>query len=158
MQSLPDNPIATRLLAVIEAHAKLGERALCNEAYAELLQVSVSAQNVALKSLLKSGLIEQQTNGRQQRRFFANRVAAWTGISIREFHAKPKAPRKKRPCLCCGETFQSEGAHNRLCSPCKDRDGPPQSPERIASNRHYQASRLTLSPSQPACHGSNHAP
>jgi len=24
-----------------------------------------------------------------------------------------------RACLCCGADFQSEGAHNRLCNPCR---------------------------------------
>ena len=28
--------------------------------------------------------------------------------------------RLQRPCLRCGSTFHSEGAHNRLCSPCRD--------------------------------------
>lgn len=26
-----------------------------------------------------------------------------------------------RPCLCCGQTFQSEGIHNRMCNPCRNR-------------------------------------
>lgn len=29
---------------------------------------------------------------------------------------KPKA--RARPCLCCGKTFDSAGAHNRLCGRC----------------------------------------
>lgn len=24
-----------------------------------------------------------------------------------------------RPCLCCGHVFRSEGAHNRMCNPCR---------------------------------------
>lgn len=24
-----------------------------------------------------------------------------------------------RPCLCCGATFASEGAHHRMCGPCR---------------------------------------
>lgn len=28
---------------------------------------------------------------------------------------------KKRSCLCCTETFVSEGPHNRLCDPCRKR-------------------------------------
>lgn len=27
---------------------------------------------------------------------------------------------RRRPCLCCGRAFDSEGAHNRLCDPCRD--------------------------------------
>lgn len=39
-------------------------------------------------------------------------------------HAKQMAydaakKRKVRPCLCCGRDFQSEGAHNRMCTPCR---------------------------------------
>jgi hypothetical protein len=26
-----------------------------------------------------------------------------------------------RPCLCCQKPFKSEGAHNRLCDPCRGR-------------------------------------
>lgn len=29
------------------------------------------------------------------------------------------ARRGPRPCLCCGEVFDSEGIHNRLCDPCR---------------------------------------
>ena len=29
--------------------------------------------------------------------------------------------RKQRPCMCCGETFASEGVHNRRCNPCRSR-------------------------------------
>ena len=33
---------------------------------------------------------------------------------------KPKAGETtRRPCLRCGEPFPSEGAHNRLCEPCR---------------------------------------
>ena len=36
----------------------------------------------------------------------------------------PGAPRRaararRRPCLCCGAPFRSEGPHNRLCDPCR---------------------------------------
>lgn len=27
-------------------------------------------------------------------------------------------PPKRRPCLCCGHSFQSEGIHDRLCNEC----------------------------------------
>ena len=29
--------------------------------------------------------------------------------------------RKARACLCCGQSFQSEGSHNRMCDPCRRR-------------------------------------
>lgn len=31
----------------------------------------------------------------------------------------PRKVGKRRPCLCCGKNFWSEGAHNRLCMSCK---------------------------------------
>ena len=31
-----------------------------------------------------------------------------------------KGPRK-RPCLCCGREFTSEGPHNRMCTSCRGR-------------------------------------
>ena len=38
---------------------------------------------------------------------------------------RPGAPRRaararRRPCLCCGAPFRSEGPHNRLCDPCRE--------------------------------------
>lgn len=30
-----------------------------------------------------------------------------------------------RPCLCCGKTFTSEGAHNRLCAHCRSKSASP---------------------------------
>lgn len=29
------------------------------------------------------------------------------------------APSKERKCLCCNRPFLSQGAHNRLCTPCR---------------------------------------
>lgn len=26
---------------------------------------------------------------------------------------------RQRPCMCCAQDFPSEGAHNRLCNPCR---------------------------------------
>jgi len=35
----------------------------------------------------------------------------------------PRKVGKKRPCMCCGKIFWSEGAHNRLCASCKKDEG-----------------------------------
>ncbi|WP_333827752.1 hypothetical protein [Pararhodobacter sp.] len=35
--------------------------------------------------------------------------------------ADRKARRGPRPCMCCGQTFFSEGIHNRMCTPCRGR-------------------------------------
>lgn len=29
---------------------------------------------------------------------------------------------RTRPCMCCGTGFRSQGAHNRLCDPCRQLD------------------------------------
>lgn len=41
-----------------------------------------------------------------------------------ETTAPPQRRRKgttERACMCCGKTFLSEGAHNRLCGACRHR-------------------------------------
>lgn len=30
-----------------------------------------------------------------------------------------KSKRGPRPCMCCGDTFRSEGKHNRMCDKCR---------------------------------------
>lgn len=37
--------------------------------------------------------------------------------------ATPKA--KPRPCMCCRNTFKSDGPHNRLCPTCRRKDVSP---------------------------------
>ncbi|ANT39877.1 hypothetical protein RGUI_0806 [Rhodovulum sp. P5] len=40
--------------------------------------------------------------------------------------ARERAARvRKRPCLCCGHVFDSEGAHNRLCPECRRKSAGP---------------------------------
>lgn len=34
-----------------------------------------------------------------------------------------RATKTQRPCLCCGNPFDSDGKHNRVCDPCKHTDG-----------------------------------
>ena len=41
-----------------------------------------------------------------------------TGITFAAIRAKGDGM-KVRPCLCCGMTFVSEGAHNRMCDRCR---------------------------------------
>ena len=35
------------------------------------------------------------------------------------------AKRMTRPCMCCGQPFDSEGIHNRMCNACRHRDVAP---------------------------------
>ena len=44
---------------------------------------------------------------------------ALTNRDARQRQADAKARRGPRPCLCCGAVFESEGAHNRMCGPCR---------------------------------------
>lgn len=37
--------------------------------------------------------------------------------------ADRRAKRGERACMCCRQTFESEGIHNRLCPSCKGRGG-----------------------------------
>lgn len=43
----------------------------------------------------------------------------------------------RRPCLCCGAPFQSEGPHNRMCNPCRAQrsSGLADSPYEVAPRR-----------------------
>lgn len=41
-------------------------------------------------------------------------------------YSKPKPARiARRPCMCCGREFTSEGIHNRLCGYCRRVDHQP---------------------------------
>ena len=51
-------------------------------------------------------------------RSFAD-AARWRDACQRE--ADRKAKRGPRPCMCCGETFKSEGIHHRMCGRCRSR-------------------------------------
>ena len=141
MDTLPDlTNTASDLLAVIEEQARLGLRALTNEAYAATVNSSVSRIKVAALELRRAGLIDVQTNGQNQRRFFARRVSSWTMISERLNRGQARPEKRKRPCLCCREPFLSEGIGNRICHPCIARDGPPW--ERFGTPLHTSGPRL----------------
>ena len=48
-----------------------------------------------------------------------NRARALTQRDILQAEADRRAKRMTRPCLCCGNPFESEGIHNRLCNVCR---------------------------------------
>lgn len=50
------------------------------------------------------------------------RIEAQRAATESQRAADKKAKRGPRPCLCCGESFASEGIHNRLCDKCRRRD------------------------------------
>lgn len=39
-----------------------------------------------------------------------------------------RAKTTKRPCMCCGKTFNSAGPHNRLCGSCRTQQFSPYAP------------------------------
>lgn len=50
---------------------------------------------------------------------FESRRAAVEAAQAMQAEADRHAKRGPRPCMCCGRTFDSEGIHNRLCTPCR---------------------------------------
>ena len=50
---------------------------------------------------------------------YASPVSAGKAAGQRNRMLKRSAGKQQRPCLCCGDKFLSEGAHNRLCDPCR---------------------------------------
>lgn len=65
-------------------------------------------------------------------------ISELTGLSLSQISyrldkaadegATPPRRRKgstERACMCCGKTFLSEGAHNRLCGACRQRGSSP---------------------------------
>ena len=59
--------------------------------------------------------------GRKASGFFSRRAEAEDRRDELRRQADLKAKKGKRPCMCCGRTFDSDGVHNRLCHPCKVR-------------------------------------
>ncbi|MDF1627008.1 MAG: helix-turn-helix domain-containing protein [Parvibaculaceae bacterium] len=77
----------------------------------------------ALSRLCKAGLMVMETRHKQPgersgERCFVFPDEAVTGWGL---YATPqdKARRMRRRCMCCGNSFKSEGIHNRLCKTCK---------------------------------------
>ena len=64
-------------------------------------------------------------------------ISQLTGLPRSTVHKRlsPEAPQEIKPhrrkgtteraCMCCGKTFLSEGAHNRLCGGCRNRSASP---------------------------------
>jgi hypothetical protein len=54
---------------------------------------------------------------------FVTRAAA--DEAREEAYAARRSGVRVRPCMCCETPFPSEGAHNRLCDPCRKRGAEP---------------------------------
>jgi len=50
------------------------------------------------------------------------RLASVFGHGASDLFSEPAVSRRFKicDCLCCGESFQSEGAHNRMCDECRE--------------------------------------
>lgn len=124
------NPIDADLLAAIACDAEEGSKAQGNIAYAAAIGRHESTIQDSLQRLKLRGLIVIETTSAQRRRIGVRRgytfPLTWTDWSERvNAAAQSRRGVKQRQCLCCREPFPSGGIHNRLCSPCKSREGPP---------------------------------
>ncbi|EKE68712.1 LexA family transcriptional regulator [Oceanibaculum indicum] len=45
------------------------------------------------------------------------------GEATRKRHRAARKAKQQRICLCCGNPFDSDGKHNRVCGSCKGTDG-----------------------------------
>lgn len=118
------SPNAKLLYDFLGHQARRGERTLTNHGYADELGICSTSISDLMRKLGRRGLIEIETRG-QSRRILVVAVGKWTAASERLDQGKEKPRTAMRPCLCCKTPFPSEGPHNRLCTPCKHRDGPP---------------------------------
>lgn len=67
----------------------------------------------------KNGFTIYDPDGKQVGTPLRNRAEAVAMKSKLQIEANAKARRGSRPCLCCGQTFKSDGIGNRLCLDCK---------------------------------------
>lgn len=56
---------------------------------------------------------------------FYTKGRALTALDAAQARADAARGRQQRRCLCCGESFLSEGIHNRMCDACRKRDFAP---------------------------------
>lgn len=52
-------------------------------------------------------------------------VSRFRLLDKRSAQADPNNPKRVRPCMCCGNNFNSDGPHNRLCLTCRRKDTSP---------------------------------
>ncbi|MEY4591526.1 MAG: hypothetical protein RIR18_421 [Pseudomonadota bacterium] len=56
--------------------------------------------------------LEKQTGTKKQSQYLPKKL-------------KPKGGKQQRNCMCCQKEFMSDGAWNRLCSPCRHKGTTP---------------------------------
>lgn len=121
------NPIDEKLIAEIEDDIFEGRPARSNVAYAEAIGRPTETLRRILERLKADRVIEIEVDETgTRRRIYMAEHGAWTEWTDHGERRALKHRQRRRPCLCCGEAFVSEGIHNRLCAPCKARGGPPE--------------------------------
>ncbi|MDD9731877.1 hypothetical protein PVW46_18380 [Mameliella sp. AT18] len=56
---------------------------------------------------------------RRTREKVSNQVSSRSVAEDRCDELNREARRRRRPCICCGVSFISEGPHNRMCNGCR---------------------------------------
>ncbi|MCL2346468.1 MAG: hypothetical protein FWC58_11535 [Desulfobulbus sp.] len=120
-------PVAERLIVILkEAGAPLTS--------GELAELSGVGRN-NLRDALGPEIAAGQIAVSRVLAHSGQRVVAfeWLGERAPGFDAEPATAASlraaaRRPCLCCGQPFVSEGPHNRLCVKCRARDVSPYAP------------------------------
>lgn len=84
------------------------------------LQVDMAAFNTgpaekAVKNLIEHKIISRKRDGGRIQQMFLTPGKVIHGLPKPDPRRKPT----QRKCLCCGDSFHSEGAGNRICGPCK---------------------------------------
>jgi hypothetical protein len=60
-------------------------------------------------------------DGRRVSGFYHSEDVALNMCATIQADADAASKRKRRPCMCCGAEFMSEGIHNRMCDGCRRR-------------------------------------
>ena len=120
-------------LAVVRRMCAAGE-AVSQKRVARAVQEALAASGVAglraceddLKALVRTGLVRMERQGKRVRYVVDGMASAWVQAGRTGRRQRKQPPAQRRACLCCGRTFRSQGAHNRLCDNCRRGDGLPQ--------------------------------
>lgn len=100
----------------------------------------------ATKEMLGIGVEQESPKKQEPRKKIPKATQAMLGFRLvtpsREYRKSPRVMQSftKRPCITCGSEFKSEGAHNRMCPPCREGNSEAISPSmgcRHVSAVHY---------------------
>jgi tRNA(Ile2) C34 agmatinyltransferase TiaS len=77
-------------------------------------------------------------NGSPTDEVYLTMQKAASTAGVRNSQARRDAHKTQRPCLCCGQGFKSEGAHNRMCDDCRRRAQAMDTPFNVAPIRRHR--------------------